>query len=61
MFSWNEEELGEGLRIVIIKNVFDTTEISEEEYDEYFEELEEELMSEFLKIGEVTRMTVSSL
>jgi hypothetical protein len=58
MFSWNEEELGEGLRIVIIKNIFSIQEIPEEEQDQFFEELEEDIMMECLKLGEVTKLTV---
>ena len=59
MFSWNEEEIGEGLRIVIIKNLFNPNEISENEYDQFFEELEDDLMLECLKLGEISKLTVN--
>ena len=59
MFSWNEEDLGEGLHIVIIKNLFDISEVPDEHQEQFFEELEEDLMTECLKLGEVSKLTVN--
>ena len=59
MFSWDQEEVGEGLRIVIIKNLFNAGDIQEDQQDTFFEELEDDLISECSKLGEITKITVS--
>lgn len=60
MFSWNEEELGEGLQIVIIKNMFNISEVPEEEQEAFFQDLEEDLQVECGKLGEIIKMTVTA-
>ena len=58
MFSWNENEIGEGLQIVIIQNLFDPSEVPEDETETFFTELEQDIATECAKLGVVSKITV---
>ncbi|OWZ24576.1 hypothetical protein PHMEG_000320 [Phytophthora megakarya] len=55
--SWNEGEVNEpaGLRIVVIKHLFTSPEIEDEEFEK---ELQEDIHGECSKIGEVSKITI---
>ena len=52
MLSWNDDQKGEGLKIIIIKNIFGLED--PKNYDNFFPELEEDLRLECeMKCGPV--------
>ena len=58
LFSWNEEEATEGLRIVVLKNMFGVDDFTEETREEFFKLLEADIRQEVERIGEVKRLEV---
>ena len=57
MLSWNDDQKGEGLKIILIKNIFGLE--NQNNYENFFQELEEDLLLECeMRCGPVQRIKI---